>query len=134
MKKNLKGFTLVEVIVAFALFTIMAMILVSAVSLSGKYIIENNAYNNAINDNFSTFAAKKSVAPSTDKELTSGTIDIVIDPDGHKIQLEVYQKDEQLFLDAQTKVDAGTESDLTDAEKEIYKNKDVPRFRYFKLP
>ena len=48
MKKNLSGMTLVEIIIAFAIFTIMALLLASVMAISGRSRIDTAGLNRRI--------------------------------------------------------------------------------------
>ena len=48
MKKNLSGMTLVEIIIAFAIFTIMALLLASVMAVAGRSRIDTAGLNRRI--------------------------------------------------------------------------------------
>lgn len=73
MKKNLKGFTLTEIIVAIAIFAIMALIVVSAVSGLGKSTLDTEAINRKTNSDVGKYNALVELTgvPSSDEQSTT---------------------------------------------------------------
>ena len=78
MKKNLSGMTLVEIIIAFAIFTIMALLLASVMAISGRSRIDTAGLNRRI-DNQAVLADSKGVYTRTPNDVqTPAPVSITI--------------------------------------------------------
>lgn len=66
MKKNLSGMTLVEIIIAFAIFTIMALLLASVMAVSGRARIDTAGLNRRIDQQAGIADNRGSFTPKTD--------------------------------------------------------------------
>lgn len=141
MKKSLKGFTLVEIIIAFAIFSIIAILLAGVVGLSGNQIANIQQTNKKIDNHNMSYAAYQSNAPASDKSLKTdpsgnplkiaisigGTSDVLSTVN---INVQAYEKDKKAIEDAKAK----TPSTLTDDEKKLIRDADTPNLKYVKLP
>ena len=82
MKKNLSGMTLVEIIIAFAIFTIMALLLASVMAVSGRARIDTAGLNRRIDqqaeiaDVRGRFTPKTTASDPRDLQLAPVSIDI----------------------------------------------------------
>lgn len=66
LKKKLKGFTLVEIIVALAVFAVMSLIVVMILQMSSA-IMKDSQYTTKKADTQSILAKSKVINPATDK-------------------------------------------------------------------
>ena len=72
MKKKLKGFTLVEIIVALAVFSIMSLVVVMIIQMSAS-IMKDSQYTTKKADTQSIIAQSKSFSSTTDRSTVGVT-------------------------------------------------------------
>ncbi len=124
MKKRLKGFTLVEVIVAFAVFSVMALLLATMFASIGRSTLKTNSANTKIDKQFSSAEASRS-----DLDIITPT-PVTITFGATSVQINAYEQDKVLLAQARIHVAGGT---ATDEEKKMVAEADTPDFKYFKV-
>ena len=122
MKKKYSGFTLIEVIVAIAVFAVMSLLASSIYAFIGRMTIDTNGLNQKVDKQ----AASVENAASLTGDKLSGTHNIVIN--GISVPIDIYEEDQAALNNAL----AVPEASRSDAEKEIVKNAQNPSFKYFK--
>lgn len=138
MRKQLKGFTLVEIIIAFAIFGILATMVCTAVASASKGIQNVNQMNNKVeNQMLASNSAKLADAAVVNDKPITGVKTITIGGSGAdvsgtvNINVKYYEKDKTKIDTAVAAVAAGTASD---EQKKIARDADVPNLKYAKLP
>ena len=123
MKKKLKGFTLVEVIVALSIFSIMALMLAMMFTATCALRLNTNSMNKKVDNQVAIAENPPNV--TADKVGTTYTIQFGTAP----VSVEVYQQDK---ADLQIALAAPDKSALTGHQKELYDAKDSPNIMTFK--
>ena len=134
MKKQLKGFTLVEIIIAFAIFAVMAIFVATSISAANRSYVDTQAMNRKTdNQNIAANSALLINTSTTDQKMNASIEQIAIGGTSDvtssvNINVDFYEKDKQAIDDA---IAAPTP---TDDQKKLIRDKDAPNLKYAKLP
>ena len=134
MKKQFKGFTLVEIIIAFAIFAVMAIFVATSISAANRSYVDTQAMNRKTdNQNIAANSALLINTSTTDQKMNAAIEQITIGNTSDvtssvDINVDFYEKDKQAIDDA---IAAPTP---TDDQKKLIRDKDAPNLKYAKLP
>ena len=134
MKKQFKGFTLVEIIIAFAIFAVMAIFVATSISAANRSYLDTQAMNRKTdNQNIAANSALLINTSTTDHKMNASIEQIAIGGTSDvtssvNINVDFYEKDKQAIDDA---IAAPTP---TDDQKKLIRDKDAPNLKYAKLP
>ena len=131
---NNNGFTLVEIIIAFAIFAVMAIFVATSISAANRSYLDTQAMNRKTdNQNIAANSALLINTSTTDQKMNAAIEQITIGNTSDvtssvDINVDFYEKDKQAIDDA---IAAPTP---TDDQKKLIRDKDAPNLKYAKLP